>query len=231
MLPIESSFKRWFTSAISVFRKDWHSELRTRYAISALIMFIVTTISIMVFALGSESAPVDVLSGMLWVVIFFAAMSGLSRTFVTEEERGTAMTLQLLAPPSAIYAGKLLFNLVLIVGVNAFTVLLYAIFLNGFVIKSLTLFVATILLGSVGLAASSTIIAAIIAKANTKGTLYPVLSFPILLPLLLTVINATRLAAEGAFLDEAYGEFQFLVSYIVVVITASSILFEYIWKD
>jgi heme exporter protein B len=227
----ESPLQQWLRSAVSVFRKDWHSELRTRYAISALVMFIITTISIMVFALGSESAPVDVLSGMLWVVIFFAAMSGLSRTFVTEEERGTTMTLQLLAEPSAIYAGKLLFNLVLIVGVNILTVVLYTVFLNGFVIKTYALFAITILLGSIGLAASSTIIAAIIAKANTKGTLYPVLSFPILLPLLLTVINATRLAAEGAFLDEAFGEFQFLVSYIVVVISASSILFEYIWKD
>jgi heme exporter protein B len=194
-------------------------------------MFVVTTISIVVFALGSESAPVDALSGMLWVVIFFAGMSGLSRTFVAEEERGTVMTLQLLAQPTAVYFGKLLFNLVLVVGMNALTVLLYTVFLNGFVVKTVSIFVIAIALGSIGLAASSTIIAAIIAKANTKGTLYPVLSFPILLPMLLTCINATRLATEGAFFDEALGEFQFLVSYIVVVITVSSILFEYIWKD
>lgn len=216
---------------MSVFRKDWHSELRTRYAISALLMFVVTTISIIAFALGGESAPVDVLSGMLWVVIFFAAMSGLARTFVTEEERGTAMTLQLLAQPSAVLFGKLLFNLVLIVGVNALTVALYTFFLDGFIVRSSGVFVVTILLGSIGLAAASTIIAAIIAKANTKGTLYPVLSFPILLPLLLTCINATRLATEGAFFSEASGEFQFLVSYIVVVVTASWLFFEYIWKD
>lgn len=218
-------------SAMSVFRKDWHSELRTRYAISALLMFVVTTISIIAFALGGESAPVDVLSGMLWVVIFFAAMSGLARTFVTEEERGTAMTLQLLAQPSAVLFGKLFFNLVLIVGVNALTVALYTFFLDGFIVRSSGVFVVTILLGSIGLAAASTIIAAIIAKANTKGTLYPVLSFPILLPLLLTCINATRLATEGAFFSEASGEFQFLVSYIVVVVTASWLFFEYIWKD
>ncbi|MBI5475031.1 MAG: heme exporter protein CcmB [Ignavibacteriae bacterium] len=230
-MQTEKPYQRWILSAISIFLKDWHSELRTRYAISALVMFVVTTISVIVFALGSESAPVDALSGMLWVVIFFAAMSGLSRTFVAEEERGTVMTLQLVAEPSAVYFGKLLFNLVLIVGVNLFTVILYAIFLNGFVIQSFSIFAGTILLGSIGLAASSTIIAAIIAKANTKGTLYPVLSFPILLPLLLTCINATRLAVEGALLSEAMGEFQFLVSYIVVVVTASSILFEYIWKD
>jgi len=231
MQPTEAIGSRWLRSTTSIFLKDWHSELRTRYAISALVMFVVTTISVMLFAIGSEGAPPEVLAAMLWVVIFFGAMSGLSRTFVSEEERGTTMTLQLLAPPSAVLFGKLLFNLVLIIALNAFTVLLYSLFITGFVIKTLSIFSLTILLGSIGLAASSTIIAGIIAKANTKGTLYPVLSFPILLPLLLTVINATRLAAEGAFFEEAFGEFQILVSYIVVVVTVSYLVFDYIWKD
>ena len=225
--PLESFLR----SALAVFLKDWRSELRTRYAVSALLMFVVTTISIILFSLGSEGAPPDALSGMLWVVVFFAAMSGLSRTFVMEEERGTTLTLQLLAPPGAVFLGKLLFNLVLVLGVNMLTVLLYTVFLNGFIVKTYSIFVWTILLGSIGLAASSTIIAAIIAKANTKGTLYPVLSFPIMLPLLMTVMNATRLSTEGAFFAEAFGEFQILISYTVVVTTASIVLFEYVWKD
>lgn len=215
----------------AIFLKDTRSELRTRYAISALLMFVITTIAIILFSLGSEGAPADVLSGMLWVVIFFAAMSGLSRTFVMEEERGTTMTLQLLAPASAVFFGKLLFNLVLILSLNAVTVGLYALFINGFVIRTISIFLVTILLGSIGFAAAATIIAAIIARANTRGTLYPVLSFPILLPLLLTVINATRLASEGSFFSEAGGEFQILISYIVVVVAVSFMLFEYIWKD
>jgi heme exporter protein B len=141
------------------------------------------------------------------------------------------MTLQLLAPGSAVFFGKLLFNLVLSVALNAVTVVLYAAFVNGFVIKTLSIFLVAVLLGSVGLAAAATIIAAIIARANTKGTLYPVLSFPILLPLLLAVINATRLASEGAFFQEAAGEFQLLISYIVVVVTASATVFDFVWKD
>jgi heme exporter protein B len=218
-------------SVAAVFAKDWRSELRTRYAISALLMFVVTTIAILMFSLGTEETPPDVLSGMLWVVIFFAAMSGLSRTFVAEEERGTAMTLQLLTSPGVVYFGKLLFNLVLIAGLAVVTVLLYSLFINGFVIKNVPLFVVTIALGSVGFSAASTIIAAIIAKAATRGTLYPVLSFPVLLPLLLAVINATRLAAEGALLEDATGEFQLLISYIVAVVTASALVFEYVWKE
>lgn len=231
MQAAKFSIATWAGSAFAVFTKDWRSELRTRYAISALVMFVITTISIILFSLGSEEAPAEVLSGMLWVVIFFGAMSGLSRTFVTEEERGTTLTLQMLAPPSAVYAGKLLFNLVLVAGLNLLTVLLYLMFVNGFVIRNAGIFFVTMVLGSIGFASAATIIAAIIARANTKGTLYPVLSFPILLPLLLTVINATRLAAEGAFFQEATGEFQLLVSYIVVVTVVSFTLFDYIWKD
>jgi len=222
---------RWIRSAWAVFRKDWRSELRTRYAVSALLMFVVTTVAVIMFSLGGESASPDVLSGIFWVIVFFAAMSGLSRTFIAEEERGTAMGLQLLVTPSAVFVGKLLFNLILLAAVNAVVVALCLLLVNGFAIAAPSIFLVTLVLGTAGMAAASTVIAAIIARANTKGTLYPVLSFPILLPLLLAVINATRLASEGAPFGEAGGEFQLLISYIVVVVAASLVLFEYIWKD
>ena len=141
------------------------------------------------------------------------------------------LTLQLLAEPSAVYAGKLLFNMVLTVCLNMFIAVSYVLLVQQFVVQSPMLFWITILLGSFGIAAAATILAAIIAKANTKGTLYPVLAFPIMLPLLLTVMNATRLATEGAALSEALGEFQILVAYTAVIIAVSVILFDFVWKD
>jgi heme exporter protein B len=218
-------------SAFAIVAKDLRSELRTRYALNALVMFVVTTISIVVFSIASVSVSVDVLSGMFWVIIFFSAMSGLSRTFVSEEERGTVMTLQLVARPLAVYFGKLVFNLVLLLAVNLLTMILYLLVIENFTVKSVDIFVITMVLGTMGLASGSTIIAAIIAKANTKGTLYPVLSFPILLPLLMTVINATRMSVEGAPMSEAMGEFRILVSYLVVVTAVSYLVFEYVWKE
>ncbi len=215
----------------AVFLKDFQSELRTRYAINALVMFVITTLSIILFSIGGERVSLDVLAGMLWVVIFFSAMSGLSRSFVSEEERGTTMTLQLLAQPAVVYFGKLLFNLVLILSINTLVVTLYVLLIPLFVVQSASIFFLTLFLGSVGLACASTIIAAIIAKANSKGTLYPVLSFPILLPLLMTVMNATKLSLDGAPFTEATGEFRVLISYSVVLVAVSWVLFDYVWKD
>ncbi len=221
----------YFQQTTAMFIKDFHSELRTRYAINALVMFVITTLSIILFSIGGERVSPDVLAGMLWVVIFFSAMSGLSRSFVSEEERGTTMTLQLLARPAIVYFGKLIFNLVLIFSINALVVTLYLLFIPLFTVQTASIFFLTLFLGSIGLACASTIIAAIIAKANSKGTLYPVLSFPILLPLLMTVMNATKLSLDGAPFAEAAGEFRVLISYSVVLVSVSWVLFDYVWKD
>lgn len=219
------------SSIWAVFLKDLKSELRTRYALNALLMFVVVTISMILFATAGEVISGELLSGLLWVVIFFSAMSGLSRTFVSEEDRGTVIFLQLAARPSVVYFGKLLFNLVLILGVNFFVVIAYLLTMEGFKIKSFDVFLAGLILGSFGLASASTIIAAIIAKANVKGTLYPVLSFPVLLPLLITTINMTQLSIEGAKFVETFGHLRILFSYFAVVVIASYLLFDYIWKE
>ncbi len=218
-------------AATAILSKDFHSELRTRYALNSLIMFVIVTLSIILFSTEGEAVSPGLSAGILWIVIFFAAMSGLSRSFVSEEERGTAMTLQLWVKPSSVLLGKLAFNSLLIYVLNALIIAAYMITMPSFTIKSPMVFFLTILIGSFGLASASTFIAAIISKANSKGTLYPVLSFPILLPLLISVIDATRLSVEGGSFPEVIGDFKIMFSYAVVVTTVAIVLFDFVWRD
>lgn len=220
------------SSTFALLQKDVQSELRTRYALNALLMFVVTSVATILFALRSDQPNSTILAGMYWVVVFFTAMSSLSRIFVSEEERGTTLTLQLVASPSVVYFGKLLFNTVLTLSLTfAVTILYTLVFSDFFVIKTPTIFIVTVLLGSLGFASAATIIAAIVAKANTRGTLYPVLSFPILIVLLITVMNATSKALEGDAFVTALADFQVLVGYILVMTGGSFLLFDYVWKD
>jgi len=111
----------------AVVAKDVRSELRTRYALNALLMFIVTSVATILFALHDDMLSPEILSGMFWVVIFFSAMSGLSRIFVSEEERGTTMTLRLVASPSVVYCGKLIFNSCLTLLLSSAVMVLYVV--------------------------------------------------------------------------------------------------------
>jgi heme exporter protein B len=215
----------------AVVSKDVRSELRTRYAMNALLMFIITSVATILFALREDDLSPEILSGMFWVVIFFTAMSGLSRIFVSEEERGTTLTLQLIASPSVVYFGKLMFNSGLTLLLSSAVTILYVIAFPAFVIKSVVIFILTVILGSLGFASAATILAAIIARANSRGTLYPVLSFPILIPLLMTVMKSTARALDGELFGAALGEFQILVSYILVMTAGSYLLFDYVWKE
>ncbi|MCI0473303.1 MAG: heme exporter protein CcmB [Ignavibacteria bacterium] len=214
----------------SVFRKDIRSEIRNRYVINSLLMFVIITISIIKFSLGDEVVEDAILSGLFWIVIFFTAISGLSRVFIKEEETGTSMALKLSAAPAEIFAGKLLFNFVLTFSLNIVIFFLFTL-ITGIKILNFPAFLITVILGNFGIVVSSTIIAAIIAKANSKGTLYPVLSFPVLLPLLITLINATKLASEGVPTSELLVDFQILISYTIVVFIVSLFLFKFIWED
>lgn len=215
----------------SLFKKDWQSELRTRYAVNALAMFILVTISVILFSIGSEKISEYLTGGLLWVVIFFSAMSGLSRAFVSEEERNTTMTLQLIASPTTIFSGKLIFNLLLVFIMNFAITILFQILFPSFVIKNFILFFISFVFGNIGIAVSSTIIAAIISKASSKGTLYPVLSFPILLPLILTLLELTKFAMDGNSVEASLVEIAVLICYDVIMLTASYLLFDFIWKE
>ena len=198
--------------------------------INSLLMFVLVTISIIKFSIGDEKVESEILSGLLWIVIFFAAISGLARVFIKEEEKETTYALKLSVDPISIFIGKLFFNLALTFFINIFIFILFVL-ITSFEIKNFPAFVIIILLGNLGMVSASTIIAAIISKANTKGTLYPVLAFPVMLPLLITVISATKLASAGADTYTMMSEYQILFSYAIVITTVSLLLFRFVWED
>lgn len=184
----------------------------------------------MSFAVGGAGISQTVQSSLLWIIIYFSGMSGLSRAFVREEEARTASALRLAAAPGAVFGGKLLFNLVLLAGLEAVTVPLF-VGMMGLQVSGWPLFVSVLALGSAGLAVAATIVAAIVSRANAKGALFAVLSFPILLPLLIGAIHGTQAALESAKFSAGMQDVKLLVSYTGVMFIVSILVFKFVWED
>ncbi len=218
--------------ALAVWRKDIRCEFRTRYAVNAIMLFGVTTLVVVSFAVGQKNLLPEVYSALFWIIIFFSAMSGLAHIFVREEESKTATVLRLTSDTTPIYLGKLGYNVVLLALLQIVIAPLFLL-LTDATLYDPALFIVIVILGSIGLAGATTLIAAIISRASVKGALFAVLSFPILLPLLIGVINATTkaLSASGGGFSGSSSELQLLVSYAVVMITASLLLFEFVWEE
>jgi len=213
-----------------IFQKDIRQEFKTRYSLNAIFLFALITLVAVSFSIGTFNANSDVKSALLWIIIFFSAMSGLSHIFVREEEKHTADTLKLVAQPTGIFLGKFLFNLFLLVVLELITVPLYFAVMN-FEVSGVAVFISVLVLGSLGLSAGATMTAAIISKASAKGALFAVLSFPILLPVIVAGINGTKIAVKHVEFAEASSELQLLFAYSVVVITAAILLFDFVWNE
>jgi heme exporter protein B len=220
----------WLNRSAAVLRKDLRIEFRTRYAYSALVMFAVTTLVTVSFSVGSFALENDLAAALLWIILFFSAMAGLSRTFVHEEETGTATALKLAAEPEPVFLGKLLFNVVLLFSLAILVIPLFLVMLN-LSVAMLPGFAAVMMLGCMGLAGASTILAAIVSKAGAKGSLLTVLAFPVLLPLLIGAINGTRTTMSGAAPGLLRPDLNLLFFYNGVAIVASLLLFEYVWNE
>lgn len=219
----------WMRNAIIVFQKDIQLEFRSRYAVNAIFLFAITTLTAISFSIGPIRLHSNVLAPLLWIILFFSAMSGLSHIFVREEEQQTADTLRLVTSPNSIFIGKWLFNLVLL---TVLEVLIIPIFMAmmSVSVENFLVFLSILLLGTIGLSSVATLIAAIIAQASAKGALFAVLSFPIALPILISGIHATRLAMDGEGFSNCLPDLQILFSFSVVIITLSLLLFEFIWR-
>lgn len=223
----------WGRCAWAVFCKDAQVEWRTRYALGATLLFAVTTLTAVSAAVSGSPVHSEVKAALLWVVLLFAALSGLARTFVREEEVGTAHALRLSAPATAVYGGKWLFNLALMFSVEGVGVPLFLVVLPPQTVNY-SLFLGVLILGGVGLTAASTFVAALIAQAPLgKSTLFFVVAFPVLMPMLLLAVQGT----VGAFSDlpmyqvRAGEDLKLLAAYGVVMTTAAFLLFKTVWQE
>jgi heme exporter protein B len=220
--------------ALAVLRKEITSELRSRVALNAVGLFALTTLIAVAYQIGpyrihAEDRP-HLLSALLWIILFFAALAGLSRVFVKEEDSHTAKALRLAARPAAVFIGKLLFNLLLVLLLELCVVPLYCA-LMGYTVHGIAALALVMGSGALALSASTTMVAAIIARASGSGTLFAVLTVPLALPLLIMLIQGTRLAAENPGIAPVLPALQGIVSLAGVTLVASAFLFPAVWHD
>jgi heme exporter protein B len=222
-----SSFMR---PALAVLTKDIKCEARGKHAFGSILLFAVTSTIAVSFSLQSFGAKPAVSSSLLWLVVYFSAMSGLSRSFVHEEETFTAGTLKMAACPNAVYLGKLAFNWLTLTAVQIVAVPLFMMLMNCPVAKPWTL-ISILLLGGLGLSAGATMAAAMVSRAVVKGALFAVICFPLLVPVLAASIRGSSIAMDTHSTAIAASDTKLLICYCGVVIVASLMLFKFVWED
>ncbi|MDR3237183.1 MAG: heme exporter protein CcmB [Spirochaetia bacterium] len=210
-------------------KKDIRVEFRNPSALGTAISFAcIITLAVSIVSAGIPFPPM-IQAILLWIILFFSAMNALLHIFTREEEEHTALFLRLKISAESIYISKLIFNAAFFFFIEAVVCPVF-IFFAGSSVKNPLLFVSTVIGGGLAIVSASTILSAMAAKAGGKGTLFTVISFPLLLPALLVSISTTAVSIESQDFIE-YNNVFFLFAFSAAIIAISLLLFKYIWIE
>jgi len=223
--------KQYLFTLFTITRKDLTVEWRSRELLSSMLVLALVILFIFNFTLELDiQARSSVTAGALWITFAFSGTLGLNRALALEQENGCLDGL-LLAPVdrSAIFFGKLLASLVMMLLVAAIVLPLFSLFFNTSLFLPGLLLV--ILLGSLGYSAVGVLLAGMAVRARTRDILLPILLFPVVLPVLVAAVRASSgFLASLPFTDVRF-YLDLLLVFDAVYLTVGWMAFNYVIED
>lgn len=214
----------------AVLKKDFRSELRAKYALNSTLLFSFTCVFVVSFSMSGSVADTRIVAAMLWIIFFFSAMTGLARAFVKEEDQGTMSTLRLVCEPAPLFIGKTLANFILLAITVAIVTPLFLALMNATLLHT-GFFVLGTTLAAVGMSATCTLLSALVTGARGRGMLFPILAFPVLLPVFWIAVSVTDKALSKLPPWEDANLLTALGSYAGVSVILGIFLFEFLFSE
>lgn len=210
----------------TVVSHEFTLEFRHRFAFAAQILY-VAAVTFIFYLSFSEPEPL-VWNSLFWMVMLFSGLQ--SGTFVFSREFGRSHLFYFqLIDPLVLFFAKIIsvWTRLLLLGFTAW--FLITVILGDPVVDK-PLFALTVVLGSLGLATLFSFLSAISMSTSNNGLLLAVLSFPVLLPVLLSVIRLSFISMSD--IKIAYSDsITVLLAVIMLLIGLGIFLFPTLWKN
>jgi len=215
-------------NTLALIGKDLAIELKRPYQFNGMLLYMISTVFVCYLVFGGI-VDTNTWNALYWIVLLFAALNSAGRSFA-DEFSARHLYYYSLTNPASIIIGKMFYNAILLIILALLGFFTFSVFL-GMPAASISMFLVTAVAGSIGLALMLTLVAGIAARAEQNFTLMAILSFPIVLPKLLILINLTRNAMYQASWHEAIKPMFALFALQALIIVLALVLFPYLWKE
>jgi heme exporter protein B len=206
--------------------KDIRLEWRSKDAINAMLFFSLLVVVIFSFAFdptAEESRRIA--GGLVWVAFLFAAIVALNQTWA-RELRNQVLDAYRVSPAPAIplFLAKAVGNFIFVAVLEALMTPLFVAFYKLRPLGPGWQLLPIAILGTWALVVNGTFFAAMSLRTRAREIMLPLLLFPLSIPALLGMVNATTAILTGETSPAFW--IALLVAYDVVFTTACLLLFE-----
>jgi len=217
---------------LAVLWKDLLTEWRNRERAVAMLLFALLVVVIFHFSLpgGATAKTQESAPGLLWIAWVFASILGFNRSFALELENDALSGMALLPCDRGwIFLGKALANLAILALVQVLITGVFALFFELELWAVAPRLAGVVLLGSVGLCSVGTLFAAVAVRTRFREVMLPLLTLPLLIPVLLASVRATSsLLTEGTV---EFAPIQLLIVTDSIYLIASFVGFDFVLDE
>ncbi len=207
-------------------RKDLRLEWRSKDAINSMVFFALLVVVIFSFAFDPTAEDSRrIAGGLIWVGFLFAAVVALNQTWARELRNQALDAFRVSpAPANALFLAKAVGNFVFVAVLEAVMAPLFVVFYNlrsagpGYQLALVAL------LATWALVVNGTFFAAMSIRTRSREVMLPLILFPISVPALLAMVQATTGILSGDFSPKFW--MALLAVYDVVFTTVCLLLFE-----
>lgn len=219
------------TEISGLLRKEVKVELRQKYALNGIILYLAGTIFICYLSFNPQTAQLHPVTwnALFWIILLFSAVSAVAKSFL-HESTGLMTYYYTIASGQSIITAKIIYysSLLIVLGLLGFVI--YGLVL-GNPVQNPWLFMLSIVLGSIGMATILSLVSGIASKAQNNQSLHAVLGLPLLIPVLLMSIKLSKNAVDGLEWSSSYNELLVIVCIDAIVCALAIILFPYLWRS
>lgn len=224
---------RYFKTIFHIVEKDLLLELKTKEVINSMLVFalLVVVVFSFIFEPGAEYKN-DLSAGILWMAIIFSGILGLNKSMMNEINGGNLNAL-LLAPvdKSAIFFGKAISNFLFMMIMEVITILIFVIFYDVPILNNFLMTAITLLAGTYGFAVLGTLFSIISVKSKTREVMLPILLLPIIIPVVLSAIQAMNIFLKGDDVADSYKWLQLLAVFDIVFTLVIYVIFDFVIEE
>ena len=220
-----------FGEILQLIRLESALDLRQRAAWGGMLLYVVSAVYVAYLSTKGQQGTAA-WNALFWIILVFAAFNTVVRSF-QREDAGRQLYLHTLVAPQSLILARTFYNAftMFIVGLVCLAVYLTLMGAHPLEEANVLQFLLAVVLGAVGLAVVLTLISAIASRAGSGPGLMAILGFPLVLPMLMAVIRASKLALDGVAFSVNSTYFLGLILLDVITIALAWILFPYLWRD
>ena len=224
---------KYFKTIKTIIEKDLLLELKSKEVVMSMLIFslLVVIVFSFIFEPGA-SYKNELAAGILWMAIIFSGILGLNKSMMTEITGGNFNAL-LLAPVdrSAVFFAKVFSNFLMLVFMEIITIPVFMVFYSINIFENSLMPALILLIGSYGFSVIGTLFSIISVKSKTREIMLPLLLLPIIIPIILSSIQATNVFILGESLQDALKWIYLILAFDIIFTAVIFALFDFIIEE